>query len=240
MTLAPRTFVIIVLLATNGLAGETDDIPRSMVTATRSGEIAMDRDSAGGNPFATALIKAMDEKPKTMSGLRGLLSKITKKQSGGHHSPDFPRFAVNGPVPFSSESKKASRIAMILVYSDYSDSDMPTLLGAKFDFKRLREAFTKNGFDCWVLLDPTMDQVTTKLTAFRKRSNQYEFSIMYVTGHGAEVDGQIHLFPSSFNISDGVKALRKKSLNINDLQNHLNARKGNILFYGGCRDNPFD
>lgn len=222
------------------VAGEPDTTkPIAVITATRSGALAIDRDSYGGNPFATALIKALSSRSKDLPDLLQLLARVTKKQSSGYQSPDLLQNTNKPIVPFVAEFDKASKVAMVMVYSDYSETGMQSLPGAEFDLKRIRKALIEKGFDCWALLDPSDDQLEAELKAFEEKSIKNEFAVLYVTGHGVEVDRKIYILPSSFKITDGKRSLSTNAFDISDFQNYLRARRGNFLFYGGCRNDPF-
>lgn len=223
-----------------GIASETTkSLPNAIITATNSGSLAMDRDSFGGNPFATALIKSIGEEIRKTSELLQLLKTITEKQSNGRQTPDLLQITNEPLVPFSVQFNDASKIAMVMVYSDYSSSGINSLPGAEFDLKRIRKAIEENGFECWALLDPTNLQFEANLKAFSKISNNYDFSILYVTGHGVEVANKIYLLPPSYKITYGKTALEAEALNIFTLINYQTSRRGNFLFYGGCRNDPF-
>ena len=223
-----------------GIAAEQIKSPPSAIfTATSSGSLAIDRDSFGGNPFATALIKSLGKQAKKPSELLQRLKTVTEKQSSGYQTPDLLRTTNEPLIPFLTEFNDASKIAMVMVYSDYSDSGMQSLPGAEFDLKRIRKALKKNGFVCWALLDPTISQLEANLKAFCAKSDNYDFSILYVTGHGVEVANKVYLLPSSYKITNGRDALEDEALDIFGLMNYLKSRRGNFLFYGGCRNDPF-
>jgi len=116
---------------------------------------------------------------------------------------------------------------------------MNSLPGAEIDLKRIRKALEENGFECWTLLDPTNIQFEANLKAFSKTSDNYDYSILYVTGHGVEVANKIYLLPPSYNIMNGKTALEAEAFNISALMNYQTSRRGNFLFYGGCRNDPF-
>lgn len=222
------------------IASETTKaLPNAIITATSSGFLAMDSDSFGGNPFATALIKSLWEEIRTASELLQLLKTVTEKQSNGKQTPDLFQISNEPLIPFSSQFNDSSKIAMVMVYSDYSRSRMNSLPGAEIDLKRIRKALEENGFECWTLLDPTNIQFEANLKAFSKTSDNYDYSILYVTGHGVEVANKIYLLPPSYNIMNGKTALEAEAFNISALMNYQTSRRGNFLFYGGCRNDPF-
>jgi hypothetical protein len=211
--------------------------PIAVVAATHSGALAIDKDSLGGNPFATALIKVLARESKNIDGLMRFLTNITKMQSHGKQVPELLLCKNKPIVPFASDYKTASKLAMIMVYSDYSV--LQPIPGAEFDLNRLKKAFKENGFECWTLHDPSASQVKSKLKAFKNQSTKHDFAVLYVTGHGAEIDGKTYLLPADFRIKDGKKSLKNKAFDISDFQTYLKAKQGNFLFFGGCRNNPF-
>jgi hypothetical protein len=213
-------------------------LPKATITATSSGSYALDSDSFGGNPFATALIGSLGVEITKSSELFQLLKTTTEKQSNGMQTPDLLQVTNEPLVPFSAQFNGASKIAMVMVYSDYSSSRYNSLPGAEFDLKRIRKALEGNGFECWALLDPTNLQLEANLKAFSKISNNYDFSVLYVTGHGVEIANNIYLLPSGYKFTYDKTVIEAEALNISTLIKYQTSRRGNFLFYGGCRNAP--
>lgn len=240
MKITTLTLATIGALVVGGFAGDAvEKFPSVIITATAQGAVALDRDSEGGNPFATALIETMPKQPKEFSEFFKMLTTTTRKQSREFQSPDWFRTNKEPPIPFSAEFASQSRLALVMVYTDYSGSDMRSLPGAEHDSKRIRRAFMKQGFECWSLVDPPLSQVEATLKAFQTVSSEYDYSVIYVTGHGVEVGEIIYLLPPTFRVSEGKDSLRTKGLVVRDFQNYQRSKRGNVLFYGGCRNDPF-
>ena len=123
-----------------------------------------------------------------------------------------------------------------MMYSDYSGTGLNSLDGAKFDLQRLKIAFEENGFECWALLDPNEDQLYKTLQAFSSESENHDFAMFYTTGHGVEYNQIMYLLPSTYQRSYGKEGLSDHAHQIPEFLTYLRARKGNFLFYGGCRE----
>jgi uncharacterized caspase-like protein len=78
-----------------------------------------------------------------------------------------------------------------------------------------------------------------KLAEFRSRSIESDAAVIYTTGHGVEVEGTVYLMPGDYPVTEGDTALRQQALPVTEIAASLKAKQVNLLFYGGCRDNPF-
>ena len=78
-----------------------------------------------------------------------------------------------------------------------------------------------------------------KLADFRNRSLTSDAAVIYATGHGVEVDGAVFLVPGDYPIQQRNAALAKRALPLPEIALSLAAKQVNLVFYGGCRDNPF-
>ena len=54
----------------------------------------------------------------------------------------------------------------------------------------------------------------------------------------AEVDGKVYLVPGDYPLSERNAALARHALPISELSANAHAKRLNMIFYGGCRDNP--
>ena len=63
-------------------------------------------------------------------------------------------------------------------------------------------------------------------------------AVIYTTGHGVEVDNTVYLLPGDYPLAEKNAALPTRALRLADIGAGLRAKRVNLLFYGGCRDNP--
>jgi hypothetical protein len=78
-----------------------------------------------------------------------------------------------------------------------------------------------------------------KLAGFRGRSISSDAAVIYTTGHGVEVGGIVYLIPGDYPLTQGDNALGQRALPLTEISGSLKAKQVNLLFYAGCRDNPF-
>ena len=79
-----------------------------------------------------------------------------------------------------------------------------------------------------------------KLVAFGARSKNHDAAVIYTTGHGLEVGGTVFLVPGDYPIGERNTALASHALPLPEIAEAAQAKEINLVFYGGCRDNPFD
>ncbi len=132
------------------------------------------------------------------------------------------------------------RSALVLVVSDYRRSGgAPSLPGAKLDAERIAAALTIVGFSVDVALDLELSAMRTRLAEFARHSAAHDVALIYTTGHGVEVDGAVYLLPGDYPIGERSAALHERALRLETIGAATRAKRVNMVFYGGCRDNPF-
>lgn len=206
---------------------------------TQPGGKTLDQGEGGGNPFASALIELLSRKELTLAGLAKELVELTERKSGGRQHPDVPPAASLESLRILPKPPLESRVALVLVFSDYSASVGATSLpGAAHDADRLTRALTLAGFDTQTNIDPKREQLGEILDGWAERSSAADLALLYTTGHGVEVDATIHLLPGDFPVLRGNAAIDEYAIPLHALSCNLRAKRTNLLFYAGCRDNP--
>jgi len=210
--------------------------------ACASGKQTLDQGDDGGNPFASSLI-AILERPRVRIGeLPVALQELTSKKSGGFQSADVPKDMPSPDWLLIPSSTLEKRIALVLVVSDYSRSgsqSLQSLSGAKNDAKRIAAALTKAGFDTELALDFDLLMMRQKLTAFATKAANCDAAIIYTTGHGVQTSGSVYLLPGDYPIKQQNTALMQRAIRLSEIADAVRAKRINLVFYGGCRDDPF-
>jgi Caspase domain len=207
--------------------------------ASQSGKQTLDQGEEGGNPFASALVEILTRPSVKLSSFPTDLQQLTLAKSEGFQSPDIPT-SVKPPnwslVPAKSGE---SRIALVMVVSHYARSGARTLPGAKYDAERIASALLRAGFVTELALNLDLAPMREKLATFAMRSKQYDVAAIYTTGHGSEVGGVTYLLPGDYPVRERNNALVVHALPLREIARSAHARFINLVFYGGCRDNPF-
>jgi len=208
--------------------------------ASQSGEETLDQGDGGGNPFASAFVDLFNQDTLTFDTFRNILIDQTLQKSWGLQLPDISSQVDREAWPFLPESSTDRRIALVLVFSDYTISGADSLPGAKKDFDRISKALSKAGFAVQTAIDPDQSKLSSILTEFSERSRASDIAVLYTTGHGVEVDGTIYLLPGDYPLIYGKSTLNERAIRLTRIGGAVRARKSNLVFYGGCRTNPFD
>ncbi len=230
---------IAVAAFTLALAGSAAVEAETLVyQATTSGQQALDQDDKGGNPFASALIDTLAQAGTGLPDLSQSLRRLTLHYSKGRQTPQVPDATATPVWQVAPAKPGEQRIALVLVISDYGQVGVQSLPGAKFDAERIGAALTRAGFTTEIALDLDRDGVTRKLAAFAEASRSKDTAVIYTTGHGVEVGGTVYLIPGDYPIAERNRALAGRAIALPRIAEAAQARTVNLVFYGGCRDNP--
>jgi hypothetical protein len=207
--------------------------------ASEPGKQTLDQGEDGGNPFASALIELLERPSLLLSHLPTELKQLTVKKSKSFQSADVPTTASQGTFSIVPPKQGEVRIALVMVISDYTQSEgVQSLPGAKHDAQRIASALERAGFATELALNLGLHAMRERLADFRVRSMNSDTAVIYTTGHGVEVDGTVFLIPGDYPIQQRNAALVKRALPLPEIARSLAATQVNLVFYGGCRDNP--
>lgn len=214
--------------------------PRLVCYATRSGGTTLDQDAAGGNPFASALIEAAGQHDLQLSILPTRLHELTAAKSYGHQFTEgfgdmsLPNWSFRDPAGAGQEWREA----LVLVVSDYSGSSLgPPLLGAARDERRIAVMLAQYGFSVIQGIGPSRSALTQALASFGRRSLRSEIGVLYSTGHGVELDGEVYLLPADYPLRQGFEGpqLKRHAVSVTQMARAACALNQNIIFFAGCR-----
>lgn len=231
-----RTGLILAIAALAAVSAAQAQAGAGPVTlyATQPGKPALDADPHGGNPFATALISALErpgEDPKAV------LRTQTLANSGNEQQPDLGGLAPGATLaPDAGEQA----IALVLVFADYgSDLGLISLPGAAFDAARVTAALQAAGYATEMVIARDAAQYRASLAEFRETSAAADRALVYTTGHGVEAGATVYLVAPDF---ERLVSPRREDISITlpEVAAALQARDTNLLVYAGCRDNPLE
>ena len=107
--------------------------------------------NGAGNPFASAVIQAIESNPANLDELLQTVRTRTRAESFGDQVVVIEN---NAPVRTVS-ILGPQRIALVLMVSDYAGSGLESLPGVAHDAERLRTALEADGFVVSVVRDPS-------------------------------------------------------------------------------------
>ncbi len=234
--------VIFFLLNISGLFGQnnTDQInivPEPLIFyATQSGKLALDSASGGGNPFATALIQSLQDHSLPIIELSDYLSSTTSTLSNGFQIPDCPSEIILPNFKLSKAAPFEIRVALVIVISDYSESEAPSLPGARHDAERIAQALQQAGFETVLVINSTAEEFKDTLKEFSEYSRTADVALIYSTGHGVESNGAVRLLFGNFPLKEGASVLETHAIRIDEIAQSSRAYMANLIFFGGCRE----
>ena len=202
---------------------------------TRQGGETLDQDDEGGNPFASALIELLAYTDLNLVTFAEELVKLTQQKSNALQIPEVQNQEALIPWQILPVSRTEKRVALVIVFSDYSESvGIPSLQGVTHDAVRVSSALTQAGFRVDTLNNPSRVTLDTALANFKKHSLQADTALIYMTGHGGQVDQTIYLLPGDFASLEYRFNLLEHAVPLATFSNAMHA-KINLLFYAGCR-----
>lgn len=207
---------------------------------SQSGAQTLDEGEGGGNPFASALIELLAEPNLPLAALASELQRRTQIKSRGFQLPDVPRSIDSADATLAGPHGEPRRIALVMVVADYAKAEgAQSLPGARHDAERIARALVAAGFETETAVDLSLGEMRAALAAFQNRSQSADLALIYATGHGVEVAGRVYLLPGDYPVSRRAAALSTRALALAEVAAAPAARRHNLVFYGGCRDNPF-
>lgn len=200
------------------------------IYATEAGEPALDRDRYGGNPFASAVIAAL-EKPEY--NLTQQLAAATLDNSNGAQAPDTQEI---GPDTRLGPAIGENAVALVLVFADYGDEEgLASLPGAAFDAHRVEDALLNAGYVVRTVWAADAHGYSGAVDDFAQRAEGADRVLIYTTGHGVEYEGEVYILPPeaerATNMLDGAIPLA-------DVKQIMDGPGERLLIWAGCRDNP--
>ncbi len=213
--------------------------PTIVITSVAPGEKAIDSDAFGGNPLASALIAvAKDNQTPFRAALARLLD-LTTAYSNEQHHPVAGTPADDG-WRLGMATPGERRVALVAVFAEYRlDTRLPSLPGAALDAVRISRALRSAGFTTDMVVALDRAELRAALARHVQQSDGADTSLIYVTGHGVEHRGRIALLPGDYPARDGAAALSTRAIMLDEIAGAGRAHGRNLLFYGGCRNDPF-
>lgn len=219
--------------------GQGASAPVDIFHGSQSGQETRDALDGGGNPFAGALIEALRQPRLSLADLSGLIEKLTSAKSEGLQQADVPRSIATPGWQVVPPAAGEARVALVVVVADYSVAQANSLPGAARDADRVATALRQAGFATTKLVDADRTAIRLALLKFAADSAAAGSAVIYTTGHGVEYDGRVHLLMGDYPLQEGSDGLADHALRLSEIAEAARARTANLVFYGGCRNNPF-
>lgn len=219
--------------ATSGARAET-----LMMYAAQPGKQTLDQGEGGGNPFASSLIELLGASQLDVAGLAAGLERLTEAKSRGFQQADVPVLGPSARHPIAPRLSGERRLALVMVVSDYRRSGANSLPGAAHDAARVAKALEAAGFKIRAVVDLDLAAMRRKLDEFARESADADVAAIYATGHGVEVGGTVYMLPGDYPVAERNRALPARALPVDELWSAPQAKAINLVFWGGCRDNP--
>lgn len=210
-----------------------------VVYATARNKAAFDSDEHGGNPFASALIRASQPGTPLRMLLRDV-RRLTLEATRGKQRPTWtlPAEANAWKLAPDTFELNESRIALVLVVHDYSLAGRAPLNGAALDERRISAMLASQGFSVTQAVGASRSDISAALRGFAKTSARHDAAAIYCTGHGLLGSEDTYLLPGNYPFSQQAREslLLRRAVPIQKLVESCRASKFNLVFFAGCRN----
>jgi hypothetical protein len=146
-------------------------------------------------------------------------------------------FALLATLSLAQAQAPAQRAALVIGNSDYS---FGPLRNPKNDAEAMAKALEEAGFDVTVATDAGQAAMEKAVHEFgAKLKSRGGTGLFYFSGHGAQINGENYLIPTSLTSAEEIKS---GSVSATEIVNAMaGAHNGlNIFILDACRTNPFD
>ncbi len=202
------------------------------------GRLTADQDAEGGNAFASALIEVWRDETVDLRDFGRRVAAVTMHKSGGWQSPEIPRRTPAPDWSFAANDAE-TRVALVLVNADYSQSGVSSLPGAAFDAERIPAALDELGFNVTLVRDAGGAVVDRALADFAAQSADADVAVIYMGGHGVQPGRDVYWIYGDYPDPESRGHLATHALKVSQAGKAARARKLNFVFYAACRDDPF-
>ncbi|MFN3855797.1 MAG: caspase domain-containing protein [Phreatobacter sp.] len=129
------------------------------------------------------------------------------------------------------------RVALAIGVSTYQDSPLPS---PARDAAEMARALADFGFDVTLVQNPDAKAFRAVVDAFIARARGASAAVVYFSGHGLQVNGEVYMMPSDARV-DHPDFFSRDEYTVNGIVDRLQAAGVDFKFVivDACRSNPF-
>ncbi len=142
------------------------------------------------------------------------------------------------PLIALAQGTQEKRIALIIGNSDYEQ--ITPLDNPGNDATDMRVALEGLGFEVFLGLDATGDEMLRLTEQFAQAIKTADVSLFFYAGHGFQVGGQNYLVPTDARIQQATD-VTEQTFRLNDVLSDMEQAPGiKFVFLDACRNDPFE
>ena len=141
-------------------------------------------------------------------------------------------------TPFASaRASNGARVALSIGVSAYQSSPLPSPVK---DASEVANALAGFGFDVTLVQDPNSAEFRAAVEAFIAKARGASSAVVYFSGHGIQVNGEVYMMASDTRI-DRPDLYQRDEMTVNGIVDRLQAAGVDFKFVivDACRSNPF-
>ncbi len=136
------------------------------------------------------------------------------------------------------DAEKKTGLALVLANNDYQNST--NLAMAISDGEEIVTALKEVGFDIEIGFNLNKADMLDAIIAFADKLPQYEYAMVYYSGHGVQFGGENYILPSDAKASTRQIILKNSAISINEIFKTIDDPSvPKIVILDACRENPF-
>jgi hypothetical protein len=194
-----------------------------------------------GNPFATAFRRGLTLADASLEEFGTVLRDLSYTESAHFQTADLPSGLGAHRLSLAPSAAAGRRVALVLVVAQFDHPERtPPLAGTDKDGERVAAALSSAGYETTLVRNRKKEAILSELQAFSQRSRSADVALIYVDGHGFELDFRTYLAMTDFDPAAGRAGARDTSIALAEIADAMNAGGFNLVFFGACRNDPFD
>lgn len=136
----------------------------------------------------------------------------------------------------STIAMAGQRVALSIGVSAYQSSPLPSPVK---DATEVAKALATFGFDVTLVSDPNSRTFVAAVDAFIEKARGAEAAVVYFSGHGLQVNGEVYMLASDGG-SDYTNLLQRDEFSVNGIVERLQQAGVDFKFVivDACRNNP--
>lgn len=141
-------------------------------------------------------------------------------------------------TPFASaRASNGARVALSIGVSAYESSPLPSPVK---DASEVANALAGFGFDVTLVQNPNSAEFRAAVEAFIAKARGASSAVVYFSGHGIQVNGEVYMMASDTRI-DRPDLYQRDEMTVNGIVDRLQAAGVDFKFVivDACRSNPF-
>ena len=168
----------------------------------------------------------------------------------GQYVKDYPNLTDAIPSLFRLKDREGTEVttalhaiqrpkvlqALVIGNQHYSSSQLQNPLA---DSSATGEQLKHMGFEVTLIQDASREDLVKALLDFASKAKDADVTVLYYSGHGAQVGGVNYLLPTDIDFKESADSIVLSGVSLNEMLMRHIPGKTRIVFLDACRNSPF-